>query len=296
MSSCEVTLGDARVTAAQIRPTNISGISYPVLIFGFGAGVNAGSSGPQSQNVWFLQNLSTASWLSAFSFAGGRQWYAFPTIAIDADLELYLGSTQFTSSSFPSTIWDSYAGLSFVGQNFIEIGTAEYTGNSAQTPPVRWGDYNTMVFDPYAIPPGGEGSWWSVEEISQGGSDQSTNWEALADPTPLPYFINYSGGESECNVSLGQDCTINLSTPAGLQNGDVVIATLDMGGNFKTPPKPPDSTWVVLPIANDSGADYLISGACSTGDLVTGYVFAHVYGSSSEKGNIQIYARRGKLL
>ena len=86
--------------------------------------------------------------------------------------ELYLGSTQFTSSSFPSTIWDSYAGLSFVGQNFIEIGTAEYTGNSAQTPPVRWGDYNTMVFDPYAIPPGGEGSWWSVEEISQGGSDQ----------------------------------------------------------------------------------------------------------------------------
>jgi hypothetical protein len=61
MSPCEVTLGDARVTAAQIRPTNISGISYPVLTFGFGTGVNSGSSGPQSQNVWFLQNLSTAS-------------------------------------------------------------------------------------------------------------------------------------------------------------------------------------------------------------------------------------------
>lgn len=284
MSSCEVTLGDARVTAAQIRPTNISGISYPVLTFGFGTGVNAGSSGPQSQNVWFLQNLSTASWLSAFNFAGGSQWYAFPTIAIDADLELYLGSTQFTSSSFPSTIWDSYAGLSFVGQNFIEIGTAEYTGNSAQTPPVRWGDYNTMVFDPYAIPPGGEGSWWSVEEISQGGSDQLTNWEALADPTPVPYFVSDSSTEAECAVSPGQNCVLKIPAPAGLQNGDVVVAFLNMGGSFPTPPTAPDSTWITLSIANQGGAQSMDQGDCKDGDLGTEYAYAHVYGSSSETG------------
>ena len=164
------------------------------------------------------------------------------------------GSTQFTSSSFPSTIWDSYAGLSFVGQNFIEIGTAEYTGNSAQTPPVRWGDYNTMVFDPYAIPPGGEGSWWSVEEISQGGSDQSTNWEALADPTPVPYFVSDSSTEAECAVSPGQNCVLKIPAPAGLQNGDVVVAFLNMGGSFPTPPTAPDSTWITLSIANQGGA------------------------------------------
>jgi hypothetical protein len=200
--------------------------------------------------------------------------------------------TNFQTGIFPQTIWDSFTGLQspmFLGQNVLESSGSTYIGQAGSSLPLangpqRWGDYDTMVFDPSAVAFGLEGVFWQVEEISKGGTDQSTTWEPLLDPTPPPHFVSYSGGESECNVSLGQNCAINLSTPAGLQNGDVVIATLDMGGNFKTPPKPPDSTWVVLPIANDSGANYLISGACSTADLVTGYVFAHVYGSSSETG------------
>jgi hypothetical protein len=200
-------------------------------------------------------------------------------------MELYLGSTQFTSTSFPSTIWDSYAGLSFVGQNFIEIGTAEYTGNPAKTPPVRWGDYNTMNYDPLAKPPGGDGSWWSVEEISQGGSDQSTNWIAMADPTPPPHFVSWNYAEQECNFSPGQTCTAKFPTPAGLQNGDIVVVFADMGGNFPTPPTPPpDKTWVELPIANLSNATSMVIGACNVGDLITAYAYAHVYGSSTETG------------
>jgi hypothetical protein len=282
MLTCEVSLADARITAAQIRPTNISGTAYPVLTFGFGTGVVTSSF--QSQNIWFLQNPSTTSWLEVLSLGADNQWYAFPTIATDGDFEYYLASTQFTSTSFPSTIWDSYAGLSFVGQNFIEIGTAEYTGNPAQTPPVRWGDYNTMLFDPDATPPGSEGSWWSVEEISQGGSDQSTNWEALADPTPVPYFVSYSSTEAECAVSPGQNCVVKIPAPAGLQNGDIVVAFLSMGGSFPTPPTPPDSTWITLPIANQGGSQSMEQGACKTGDLGTEYAYAHVYDSSSETG------------
>jgi hypothetical protein len=178
-------------------------------------------------------------------------------------LELYLGSTQFTSGSFPSTIWDSYAGLSFVGQNFIEIGNAEYTGNPAQTPPVRWGDYNTMLYDPDAIPPGGEGSWWSVEEISKGGSDESTNWEALADPTPLPYFVNWDPNEKDC-AGGGSTCKITAGPPYGVQAGDLILVALVLGEPANSNPHLPDSSWTLLPASNVTGNPTMIaSGGCN---------------------------------
>ena len=75
-----------------------------------------------------------------------------------------------------------------------------------------------------------------------------------------------------------------LPLPADLQNGDVVGAFLYMGGSFVTPPKPPDSTWVELPIANMAGAVSMQQGACKTGDVTTEYACAHVYGSSTETG------------
>jgi hypothetical protein len=96
--------------------------------------------------------------------------------------------------------------------------------------------------------------------------------------------VGYSENESECNVSLGTKCTLKLAAPAGLQNGDVVVATIDMGGPFPHPPTPPDSTWVSLPIANLGNALGMETGACASGDLGTEYVLAHVYGSSTETG------------
>jgi hypothetical protein len=180
-----------------------------------------------------------------------------------------------------------------MGQNFIEMSNGEYLGNPGQQPPQQplWGDYNSMIYDPNAIPQGGEGSWWSVEEITDvntpllyGNSDESTNWKALVDPTPLPYFVSYSSTEAECAVSPGQNCVVKIPAPAGLQNGDIVVAFLSMGGSFPTPPSPPDSTWITLSIANQGGAQSMIQGDCPDGDLGTEYAYAHVYGSSSETG------------
>src|SRR5579862_2597930 len=56
-------------------------------------------------------------------------------------------------------------------------------------------------------------------------------------------------------------------------------------GNFPTPPIPPDSTWVSLPIANMNEATSTKSGTCGSGDLRTEYAYAHVYGSSTETGS-----------
>ncbi len=290
VSTCEILLEDARITAAQIRPTNLSGTATPILAFGFATGVNAGSSGPQSQNLWFIQNVLSGSWLDHLNLAGGAYWYAYPTIAVDGDQDFYLGSTQLTAGTYLSTIWDAYTGipvLTFAGQDYMEVSSGEYLGNPGQQPPEqsRWGDYNTMIYDPDAIPPGGEGSWWSVEEISNGPSDQSTTWVALADPTPQPYFVSYAYHEQECAVGSGQTCVATVNAPAGLQNGDVVIAALSMGGSFPKPPTPPDSTWVSIPIANQGNATSASQGSCGNGDLATEYVYAHVYGSSTETGS-----------
>jgi hypothetical protein len=305
-TTCEISIGDARITAAQIRPTNISGSITPVLATGFATGVAAGSSGPQSQNLWFLQNVSTGSWLDQISFSGGAQWYAYPTIAIDGDGELYLGSTQFTASSYPSTIWDSYVGipsLTFMGQNFIEMSTGEYLGNPGQQPPqpVRWGDYNTMIYDPNANAPGSGGSWWSVEEVtcpdasncSNGTSDESTTWVALADPSPLPYFVGYSVpvatpggaiGENECGGGKGSICQMVYSVPPNAQFGDVLVADILTGqGSIDSTYLTLPPGWVAMPLANQSNHTYLPSSGTSDGGLTihyaTSFLAAYVYGS-----------------
>ncbi|HVA81816.1 MAG TPA: hypothetical protein VNF29_12895, partial [Candidatus Binataceae bacterium] len=102
-------------------------------------------------------------------------------------------------------------------------------------------------------------------------------------PIGQPFLVGNSYGEQECNVGSGNICTAKLPAPSGLQNGDVVVAFLAMGGSFVTPPKVPDSTWVELPIANLGGAVSMQQGTCNSG-LSTEYAYAHVYGSSTETG------------
>ena len=296
--ACDITVGDARITGAQIRVSNVSGTNAPVLTTGFATGISASGQGvPLSQNLWFIQSLGSGTgpglWLSELLFAGGDQWFAYPTIALDADQEFYLASTNFQTSIFPQTIWDSFTGLqspAFLGQNVLESSGSTYIGQAGTSlpggdGPQRWGDYDTMVFDPYAVAFGMEGVFWQIEEISKGGVDESTTWEPLVDPTPPPHFVSWNYAEQECNFSPGQTCTAKFPTPAGLQNGDVVVVFADMGGSFPTPPTPPpDKTWVELPIANLGNATSMVIGACNVGDLITAYAYAHVYGSSTETG------------
>ena len=282
-TTCEITLGDARITAAQIRPTNISGTSTPILTSGFATGLMVGGSVPQSQNIWVVQNPSSGSWLNLISLTGGSQWYAYPTIANDGDQDLYLGSTLFSAVSYPATLWDSYVGipgLMFMGQNFIEMSTGEYVGNPGQQPPVpvRWGDFNTMIYDLRAIPPGGEGSWWSVEEISNGPSDQSTNWVALADPTPLPYFVGSTSTEAECLGIEGAYCNVTINAPPGVQNGDVILVDLIIGETASGGPILPDSSWTLLSASNISGSPTNIAASDSYA-VNTSCLAAHIFGS-----------------
>ncbi|MGH7933128.1 MAG: hypothetical protein ACREQN_08150, partial [Candidatus Binataceae bacterium] len=211
---------------------------------------------------------------------GNNYWISYPTIALDSDLDIYLGSTWFTAGIYPSTVWDMYHGLNpllFEGQNNIEQSSGEYTGNPNDSPQ-RWGDYNTMAFDPNATGPSKEGSFWQIEEISKGGADESTMWAALADP--LPFFVGSNFAESECSAGIGYNCTVTINAPSNVQNGDVLLVSLGMGESAGSHlPKLP-AGWSLLPASNLSGAQRIFShDSCSR--YFASWLVAHVYGSTS---------------
>jgi hypothetical protein len=291
--ACEIDLGDARITSAQIKVSNVSGTISPILTTSFTTGILASGSGiPMSQNLWFIQSLGTGTgpgdWLDIFKFAGGDQWMAYPTIALDDDQEFYLGITNFQTSIFPQTIWQSYAGLlspTFLGQNVLESSASTYIGQAGTSlpdaaGPQRWGDYNSMSYDPStANAPGGEGPFWQVEEISKGGADESTTWIELADPTPLPYFVGFTQHESECSGGVGSTCKVNLSPPTGVQPGDLLLVSFVIGESASHPVQLPDSSWTLLPALNLSGSPQGISASCCGGQS-TSWLAAHIYSSS----------------
>jgi hypothetical protein len=242
---------------------------------------------------------------------------AYPTLVADRSLDLLGTFESFTTGSSPWT--DAYTWQNTVAndtsltefQGAIALGSGgTYTGTlncptatptpsstptgstPTQTPTPtptaviqRWGDYNSTIFDPGTTSPNTfPGAFWTAQEYTTGGTNQSTQWIELA--VPLPYFVGYSVNESECkNLQNGQNCDVTFTTPSGLQNGDVVIADLFMGGRLTNPPTPADSTWVSIPIANLGNALTMTQGTCGALlDLETEFVLAHVYGSSSETG------------
>ncbi|HUY28975.1 MAG TPA: hypothetical protein VMV27_16315 [Candidatus Binataceae bacterium] len=262
--------------------------------------------------AFFAGQLETSDWAGEFLAEGNigvTQTYA--TIGADPQLDLYATLTNFSPTNYTYSQWNVQRNFETTGQLNLVYGgslaqsngvftgqntcpTATPTGafggptpspSATPTPgPIlqRWGDYNSMNWDPNQPGLGsGLSGLWSVLQFTQGATDQSTVWTPL--PIGQPFLVGNSYGERECDVGSGNICTAKLPAPSGLQNGDVVVAFLDMGGSFVTPPKPPDSTWVELPIANLGGAVSMQQGKCASG-LSTEYAYAHVYGSSTETG------------
>jgi hypothetical protein len=296
---CSISLQDARITNVILQTGN-DGNHYLLTSFHSGTGRPTFTA----QSSYFIGKVetfanTTPSWNLMSQSVPGSQggWVAYPTISMDPDLDVAVTYTTFESGSFITPSWrmtkgfasdGTWGGVLGFGPLALAVSHGTYVvPTSCQTLPQRWGDYMSTVWDPVGGSNGEKSTFWTVQELTSGMSNEGTHWDQLVDPGPA--FMSYSASESECaGVSPGQNCTLSLTAPQNPQippiNGDVVIATLAMGGNFPTPPTPPDSTWVSLPIANQSGATSMQSGTCSLGDIATEYVFAHVYGASQETG------------
>ncbi len=294
--TCEIDANDARITSAQIQPAQLNGQTASLLTFGFVTGYQSSDNLSGAQDLWFVQEPGAGGWLG-FVLAGNNFWISYPTIALDNDLDLYLGSTWFNANSYPWTVWDMYHGPGlniFEGQNDIEQSTAEYTGDG-ETSPERWGDYNTMVYDSNAMGPNGEPVFWSTEEITCSSlfqsspnincpsgqtisADESTSWVALEDP--LPWFVGSPNpAESECPSGTGYNCSVTISPPPGVQQGDVLLTTLLMAQTSTTLPTLP-SGWTLLPASNITNSPQQITSEdnCEVAD--SSWLAMHVYGTN----------------
>lgn len=206
----------------------------------------------------------------------------FPSIGVNYYSDLLIGFTQVSSNIAASSAY-MYKDQHDLTQNSIYTyspGSAPYV--AAASPQNRLGDYSHSTDDP-----GDDFTLWTTEGFSNSqltSSPVTYGWQssyAFVYPRTTPYYVSYSTAtKTICTAPAGQDCVVNVPVPSGVQNGDVVLAAITMGGYFPKPATPPDSTWMVLPISNLGNDTFMDQGSCNTGgyiDLQTEYVFAHVY-------------------
>ena len=87
-----------------------------------------------------------------------------------------------------------------------------------------------MVLDPFVIGPNGQPITWQVEEISAGGTDESTTWEALEGIIPPVEWLGWGYFTELEGYALGS-YPVYVEYPPNLQNGDTVVAFVTSIGN-----------------------------------------------------------------
>lgn len=293
-SGCQINVGDARIDQVTIQQNPVNGDHYLLTSFATGVAGNLLQPSATSQVLYFLDQLETNTW-SSFSQGsplllgqGNPTIYSYPSFAADEDLDLYYTFTIFDPSTFPYSVWYLYHGASqtspqCLGNGDLQGSGGAYTGQSACATPTptpglqRWGDYVSTVWDSGQTSASGEkGTFWTTQEFTQGGDDQSTEWLELGDP--FPYYAGHTMRESEC-PNAGQVCTLTLPVPTNAEPGDVLLAAVMVGSN--SPGLTIPSGWTKMPIVNHNNETHIVSSD-SCGNYETGWVLAHVYGTQSE--------------
>jgi hypothetical protein len=127
---------------------------------------------------------------------------------------------------------------------------------------------------------GGENPFWTVNELTAGGSDEQTHWDQLVEP--LPFFVGSTNIESERPGGAGTICTVTSTIPLNVvKQGDVILVSLALGETANVLPTLPDNTWTLLAASNIAGSPQQISFTDGNGTTNTSWLAAHVYGGSA---------------
>lgn len=202
-SKCVISLGDARISNAPILQTANDGKHY--LLTSFHAGDNALNT---SQALWFIgqtDSFATTNQWNVWFADSSIIWNAYPTITMDPDLDISYTADNFLfgSTIFPNWFQakgfapsgGSYSSPPLLGSGVLTAAqsTGAYTGKQPCDPTQmtqRWGDYMSMVWDPSFASPNESDAFWTAQEFTTGGSNQSTEFIPLQDP--LPFFAGFS--------------------------------------------------------------------------------------------------------
>jgi len=254
-----------------------------------------------AQALWFLGEVETfatqAQQWNEWYVGGWSQsnaWGTYPTITMDKDFDVVYTFETFSPNSDPYPNWYSGKGFAPPGALYtdpplLDYGIQDSAFSSGafmgqlscptSNPQPRWGDYVTTVWDPNYSSPNENDSFWTVQEYTTGGSNQSTMWQALADPPP--FFADRRSNESECPNGGGNNCSMTISAPANAQYGDMLIVVLGMAqtpvksGALPTLP----AGWSFLSASNLSGSPQQITSQVGCGLATTSWLAGYVYGS-----------------
>jgi hypothetical protein len=185
-SGCEINIGDARVQQVLVQYDPHDNTHYAFVTFA--TGISGDSSA--SQALMFMEQIETGATNGSETFAT----VAYPTVAVDQDLDIYLSMTNFLYSIDPYSGYSlmkgpiSQFGPLLVATGNLQTSSAAYTGKLSCPPSntqQRWGDYTSSMWDPGATSSSGEsGAFWTVQEFTTGVDNQSTEWLELSDPFP----------------------------------------------------------------------------------------------------------------
>ncbi len=191
-SNCAITVPDgARIKSVILQEGN-DGNHY--LMTSFMAEDQADQT---AQSLYFLGEVETFAsqpqwnewWVGGWSQSNA--WGTYPTVTMDKDLDIAWTFETFGPNNNPYPNWYIAKGFAPPGASYVSPpllgdgieGSASsggaFTGQTScngSNPQPRWGDYVSTVWDPdFSSPSGETGAFWTVQEYTTGGSDQSTN-------------------------------------------------------------------------------------------------------------------------
>jgi hypothetical protein len=229
--TCIINADDAEITQVVLQYDNFDGNNY--LLTSFPTSYDSSTTGSE---VFQYEIQLPSETFEEWYLSSPSAVFDFPTVAMDQTTDL-LWTAQNMGSGNPATDYYYFQNFpsSLTSQGTLLRSRGTYTGPSSlppTQPAQRWGDYMTSMWDPSVTTTataGTTGVFWTAQEYTQGGTDESTEWFGLA-PSYLAsaggYLTAYSYGEIGICAQAPADCTFTVPAPSGGQNGDVILLSL----------------------------------------------------------------------
>jgi uncharacterized repeat protein (TIGR01451 family) len=223
-SSAKIYVGDARIQNVVFRSGTLWCAQTVFLL----------NDGPQRSAVqwWEISQGSRVLQRGRVDDAGGVNFYAYPSIAVNSLNDVLLGFSRFGANQYPS------ANYAFHGNNdgpgnlradtVLKAGEAKW--DIAVNGLVRWGDWSGTIVDPI-----NDIDFWTVQEYASSpvsGQDRwGTWWGHIGSAVSLSVTMTGSPGavSGGGNVTYSIRVTNNLALVA---SGAKIADTLPVGAGF----------------------------------------------------------------
>ncbi len=160
----------------------------------------------------------------------GGKFYAYPSLAVNANEDVMIGFSRFGASQYPSANYSfaSSENLILRPDAVLKAGENSFTLQDPVFGLIRWGDWSATVVDPL-----NDTDFWTIQEYagSPGNDHWGTWWGRVAPPTDLTLAVTGSPGTvlAGGNVTYSLRVTNNALTVA---TGVTISNALPAGAQF----------------------------------------------------------------